>query len=136
MSLQSFANRITDPQCEMSGPKEERYTDFSLETFDSAYHALERVDGLLWILAGVVSILCKVIGDCLYDPKFTFYVLLSGSEDLAVVFIWDLMGIQGQTREMGMRRTRAKGCSKIKRPSRLGLLVAMDSERREEGMLT
>jgi hypothetical protein len=125
----------------MSVLKEEWYTDFSFETFDSAYHALERFDSLLWILAGVVSIICKVVRDRLYDPKFTLYILLSGTEDLAVVLIWNLRGVQRQVQKTGMRPrpTLANGCSNIKRPSRVGLLVVVviNSERREErGLLT
>lgn len=38
---------------------------------------------------------------------------------------------RGDYEKTGMRPTLANGCSKIKRPSRLGLLVAMDSERRD-----
>lgn len=116
----------------MSVLKEERNTDFSFETFDSAYHALERFDSLLWIFAGVISILCKVVRGCLYGPKFTLYVLLSGTEDLAVVLIRNLRRTQRQIKKGGKRPTLANGCSKIKRPSRLGLLVAMD-RRGEEG---
>ena len=81
-----------------------------------------------------MSILCKVVRDRLYGPKFTLYILLSRTEDLAVILIWNLTGIQRQIEKMGTRPTLANGCSKIKRPSRLGLLVAMDSEKR--GMLT
>jgi hypothetical protein len=85
-------------------------------------------------LAGIVSILCKVVRDCLYDPKFTLYILLSGTKDFAVVLIWNLTRVQRQVQKTGTRRTLANGCSKIKRPSRLGLLVAvaMDSEKRGE----
>jgi hypothetical protein len=61
----------------MSVVIEEWYTDFSFETFDSAYHALERFDSFLWILAGVVGIICKVVRDRLYNAKFTFDILLS-----------------------------------------------------------
>jgi hypothetical protein len=74
----------------MSGVKEKLCTNFSFETFDSAYHALKGFDSLLWILAGVVSILREVVRDCLYGPKFALYVLLSGTEDLAVILIWNL----------------------------------------------
>ncbi len=126
MNLQSIAGRITGPSCEMSGTKEEQYTDFSFETFDSAYHSLDRFDGLLWILAGAMRILCKVIRGRLYGPKFTLNILLGGTKDLAIVLIWNLVGCSGQKEgERGMRPTRANGCSKIKRPSRVGLLVAM-----------
>jgi hypothetical protein len=98
VNLQSIAIRITDPLFEMSGAKEERYTDFSLETFDSAYHSLDRFDGLLWILAGAMSILCKVIRGRLYGPKFTLNILLGGTKDLAIVLIWNLVGCSGQKR--------------------------------------
>jgi len=111
----------------MSGAKEKRYTNFSFETFDSAYHALKRFDSLPGILAGVVSILCKVVRGCLYGAKFALNILLSGAEDLAVILVWNLVwGFRGQNREMGVRPTLANGCSKIKRPSRPGLVVAMD----------
>ena len=50
-------------------PKEEDIpTNFSLETLDSAYHALEGFDSLLGILTRVVSVFCKIIRDCLYGP--------------------------------------------------------------------
>jgi hypothetical protein len=40
---------------------------------------------------------------------------------------------KGKNRKMGVRPTLANGCSKIKRPSKLGLVVAMNSEWREGG---
>jgi hypothetical protein len=43
-----------------------------------------------------VSIVCKVVRDRLYGPKFTLYILLSGTEDLAVILIWNLRGDQKQ----------------------------------------
>jgi hypothetical protein len=46
-----------------------------------------------------------------------------------------LEGFRGNHEKTGMRPTLANGCSKIKRPSRLGLLVAMDSgEKRWDGL--
>jgi hypothetical protein len=61
----------------MSVVIEERGTDFSFETFDFAYHALEGFDSFLWIFAGAGSITCEVVRDCLYNTEFTFYILLS-----------------------------------------------------------
>lgn len=80
-----------------------------------------------------MSILCEVVRDRLYGPKFTLYILLGRTEDLAVVLIWNLTGVSETSRKYGKRRTLAKGCSKMKRPSRLGLPeeVAM-----REGVLT
>ena len=79
-------------------------------------------------------IVCKVVRDRLYGPKFTLYVLLSGTEDLAVILIWNLTVIERQIQKRGRRATLANGCSNIKRPSRPGFPVAvvvMDCERRE-----
>lgn len=65
-------------------------TDFSFEAFDSAYHALEGLDGFLGVLAGVLSILCELVRRCLDGAKFAFYVLLGGTKDLAVVLVRNL----------------------------------------------
>jgi hypothetical protein len=80
-------------------------------------------------LAGVVSILCKVVRDRLNGPKFTLYILLSRTEDLAVVLIWNLTGDSESSTKYRKRRTLANGCSKIKRPSRLGLAEVDAMER-------
>lgn len=79
-----------------------------------------------------MSILCKVVRDRLYGPKFTLYILLSGTEDLAVILIWNLIGVQRQVQKRGTRPTLANGCSNIKRPSRPGLLVAVVAMKRGE----
>ena len=76
-------------------------TNFSFETFDSAYHSLERFDCLLGILTGAVSILRKIVRDCLYGAQFTLYILLGCAEDLAVVLVRNLMEGSRASREEG-----------------------------------
>jgi hypothetical protein len=66
-------------------------TDFSFEAFDSAYHALEGFDGFLGVLARILSILGQVVRGCLNSAKLALDVLLGGTKDLAVVFIWHLV---------------------------------------------
>ena len=66
-------------------------TDFSFEALDSAYHALERFDGFLGILARILGILGQVVRGCLNSTKLALDVLLGGTKDLAVVFIWHLV---------------------------------------------
>jgi hypothetical protein len=76
----------------MSDPRWDRMlgTDFSFEALDSAYHALEGFDGFLGILAGVLSILCELVGRCLNGAKLALYVLLGGTKDFAVVLVRNL----------------------------------------------
>ena len=66
-------------------------TDFSFEAFDSAYHALEGFDGILGILAEVLSTLCQLIRRCLNCAKLALYVLLGGTKDFAIVLVRNLM---------------------------------------------
>jgi hypothetical protein len=66
-------------------------TDFSFEAFDSAYHALEGLDGFLGVLARIMGIFGQVVRGCLDGGKLALYVFLSGTKDLAVVLIRNLM---------------------------------------------
>jgi hypothetical protein len=63
------------------------FTDFSFEAFDSAYHALEGFDGLLGVLARILSIFCELVRRCLNGAELALYVLLGGTKDFAVVLV-------------------------------------------------
>lgn len=106
MSLQFGADQITNPACEMSDLRWDGMlsTDFSFEAFDSAYHALEGFDGFLGVLTGVVSILFELVRRSLNGAKLALYVLLSGTKDLAVVLVRNLIMTRSRPRNREKRR--------------------------------